>query len=450
MASDKTLIEQGIMKLAKTKGGRFFQNWANNTVHEYAEEGVQAGISSVLESATGKDTTTGQQEFGSLEAAGTTAASVAFITSIFTLAGLGADVDPILTEYEQSNFKKARQMTAEVIDSTIESGKLAQENVSFLNKLKANMVTTETISTDSGDISVQTQNGEIFVPSIVDVDTLAKSNLSDTMVKLLDYANQNKNINVDAAVDSYYEYIAASEEARPEAYQKAVQAVKSSINNAIEILHAKGTDVSSLEQVKSQVEADSQRYEKYARFNYKAQQAPAVKEQQANLVADVEAALTRRSKQNGDLGIDALHDAYYHGYLTGGGDIQPAVKMAMRSIDMALVSSEVAAGDKAVLREMRAQLADINPNANVSAEIQSVDTDGEEGYNTNSGTEGSGGKKDIPNGVAVDSRVIDETKDATLIRRVRELRSVFTGKYVRGNFGYAEVNIDGLETNELY
>ena len=74
--------------------------------------------------------------------------------------------------------------------------------------------------------------------------------------------------------------------------------------------------------------------------------------------------LIRVSRQSGDFGIDALHDAYYHGYL-GDGDIQPAVRMALRSIDMALASSEVVEGDKATLREMKGLLAEIDSKRSV-------------------------------------------------------------------------------------
>ena len=79
------------------------------------------------------------------------------------------------------------------------------------------------MGTDAGNITVDVQNGGVFVPPVVDIEALGQSNLGDAVTKLLDYAAKNKDINVNAAVDSYYEYIAAREEAKPEAYRKAVE-----------------------------------------------------------------------------------------------------------------------------------------------------------------------------------------------------------------------------------
>ena len=212
------------------------------------------------------------------------------------------------------------------------------------------------MGTDAGDITLDMQNGGVFVPPIVDIDALAQSSLGDAVTKLLDYSAQNRSFDVEPAVDSYYEYIAAGEEAKPEAYRKAVDAISTSLNSAIAEQQVKGADISSLAALKAQVEAGDEGYVRYARFNHNAQQTRMADEQQAELVADAEAMLIRVSRQSGDFGIDALHDAYYHGYLTGDGDIKPAVKMALRGIGMALASGEVATGDKATLREMKGRL----------------------------------------------------------------------------------------------
>ena len=214
----------------------------------------------------------------------------------------------------------------------------------------------------------------------------------------------------------------------------------------------KGADISSLAALKAQVEAGGEGYVRYARFNHNAQQTRMADEQQAELVADAEAMLIRVSRQSGDFGIDALHDAYYHGYLTGDGDIQPAVGMALRSIDMALTSSEVVEGDKATLREMKGRLG-------LAQEYMSsvIDEKGESGYNGKQGKAGSMEDAGVINVFALSTRFLNRMdplwENAAKIEPIEGYQDIVchgdTVSIVYRDANGNEINVSALEFAEI-
>ena len=297
------------------------------------------------------------------------------------------------------------------------------------------------MGTDAGNITVDVQNGGVFVPPVVDIDALAQNSLGDAVVKLLDYSIQNRSFDADTAVDSYYEYIAAGEEAKPEAYRKAVDAISTSLNSAIAEQQVKGADISSLAALKAQVEAGGEGYVRYARFNHNAQQTRMADEQQAELVANAEAMLIRVSRQSGDFGLDALHDTYYHGYLTGDGDIQPAVGMALRSIDMALTSSEVATGDKATLRGMKGRLENIDSKRSVG--------DNSNGFGTNGGYKKTGGYTKIDTSkFTIEEYIKYEEMGENMYAAIRQNKDDV--EKIAKNTGWDKVKIEAIKNHIFY
>ena len=221
---------------------------------------------------------------------------------------------------------------------------LSRENISILNKLKASFVVTETVGTGSTDVTVDVQNGEIFVPSIADIDAEAQSRLGDAITVLLDYSAKDTHFSVGPAFNAYYDYITANEAIKPEAYRKAVDAISDSLDTAMDMQQAKGGDISTLQKLKAQVETDKNSYATYGRQAIT--QSEVTKVPQTETLADVVDMLIRVSRgMPTDLGIAALHDAHYHGYLTGGGDIKPAVDLE---------------GDKALLWEMKERLESVD------------------------------------------------------------------------------------------
>ncbi len=50
----------------------------------------------------------------------------------------------------------------------------------------------------------------------------------------------------------------------------------------------------------------------------------------------------------------------------------------------------------------------------------------------------------------VEVRNIDESIDTDLIKQIKDIRDVFTGKYKGGNFGYCKVYVDGLVKRDYY
>lgn len=130
-----------------------------------------------------------------------------------------------------------------------------------------------------------------------------------------------------------------------------------------------------------------------------------------------------------------------------GGSISPFTRFAeyKNAVDyiansapnvVALYGNDVNAAVGAVLQQMA--------ETNVSVEdavAQVMKRDGGDRRNTE--VEGTGESN-------LQTRVIDEKLDTRLIQRVKEIRASFTGLFKRGNFGYSEVNIEGLELSELY
>lgn len=48
------------------------------------------------------------------------------------------------------------------------------------------------------------------------------------------------------------------------------------------------------------------------------------------------------------------------------------------------------------------------------------------------------------------TRKIDDILDSSIISKVKDMRGAFTGDFKRGNFGFSEVNIKGLDQSDFY
>ena len=221
------MFSSGLLKAPKTTVNKIFSKlfeYGTTVFEEYGEEELQAGLQGVLESsATGVPfaDTSAVQEFAP-ENIGSTTGTIAMTVALFTLFGMPAKMNinakPALSALEQyidtgdrADFEQAKTLTSEAIDNAIESGLLSQEETDVLKKIKAQIVTTEKVGTDSGDIvvDVQTRNGEILVPEPLEIGAEMRN---------IDYGRMSSE-QMDQSVQSN---IQTNLQTQPEVVQKAL------------------------------------------------------------------------------------------------------------------------------------------------------------------------------------------------------------------------------------
>ncbi len=134
------------------------------------------------------------------------------------------------------------------------------------------------------------------------------------------------------------------------------------------------------------------------------------------------------------------------------GDIRTAIQTqtltVSEKVQLMGVLTEIVGDAELAEAYVEANTMDMQQGNQENAITDTLYEEEETGYNEEDNS--SSDDNDAPTKPNVAARLINSIKDATMVARIKELRSVFTGKYKEGNFGYAEVSIDGIDIKELY
>lgn len=161
IAGEQGLITKGLSKMPKNKLAAFAKNWATTSIEELGEESAQSLVSGGIDAATGKPFSQSDsiQQWTDPTQLANMGISVAVMSGIFGLNGLGVNTDAATDAYMSGEFDRAAQIVSQQIDSAI------NQNINNTDKQ-----TLEAIQSKLAPEVETTPDGEIAIPEIPTLD----------------------------------------------------------------------------------------------------------------------------------------------------------------------------------------------------------------------------------------------------------------------------------------
>lgn len=180
-ASEKGNVAQGLIKVPKNKLAAFAKNWSVNFLEELGEEAFQSLTQGMVESATLGTPLLETEEikmWATPEGLVSVGLSVAILSGIFGLQGMGVKMDAATEAYLKGDMQRASQLTTEAIDSAVAKG-LTTDSAVYWDNIKAeitqNMNAKLAADEQKSLESIETTpDGQISVPELPQIDVLAQ------------------------------------------------------------------------------------------------------------------------------------------------------------------------------------------------------------------------------------------------------------------------------------